>query len=298
MPVRDSRSTSSRTSTSSCTSERPVGLVRLTHPFPSLLNGAATVALGLAAGGQVLDAGRLGLAMIALQVSIGALNDIRDREADRVAKPAKPIPAGLVSTGEAGALAVAGFLAGLALSAPSGLPTLTVAVIGVGCGYAYDLGLKSTALSWLPLAVALPLVPMFAWLGVGANVPAAFALLLPLAILAGAGLALANALEDVDNDRASGLATIVGRVGAPAAWRAHLLLQGVVVAVAIGTLLWLGGRGPGLAAAVGAGIVILAVAWAGWRGGGALRPHTWEVEAAGVAALGTAWVGALAGIVR
>ena len=79
---------------------RRVGaLVRLSHPFPSLLDGLATAAFALLAGGDPATAVRLGVSMTALQVSIGVLNDVIDAPRDAGHKPGKPIPAGLVSPG-------------------------------------------------------------------------------------------------------------------------------------------------------------------------------------------------------
>src|SRR5262245_50741227 len=168
-PASGSSSTSSRTSTSSSTSDPTGGspvraatrgrslattldLLRLGHPFPSLLNGLVTGALVLIAGGGAEVAARLGLAMTALQVSIGALNDVVDAPIDRGRRPPKPVADGLVTPRVAlGAGAVAAIF-GFGLAAISGPATLAVAVLGAGCGYAYDLRLSRTAASWVPLA--------------------------------------------------------------------------------------------------------------------------------------------------
>ena len=96
-------STWSRTSTRSSTSDAAApsrgrvavlaGFVRLTHPFPSLLDGIVVAAIALIAGGEVGTAVALGVSMTALQGSIGTLNDIVDAPRDRGMKPGKPIPA-------------------------------------------------------------------------------------------------------------------------------------------------------------------------------------------------------------
>ena len=151
--------------------------------------------------------------MVSLQVSIGALNDLADEDRDRGRKSGKPIPAGLVGRRTATGLVVAGLVLGLGLAATMGLPALLVALAGVGAGYAYDLRLKATAWAWLPFALGLPLLPVFAWVGVTGRIPAAFLLLVPMAILAGAGLALLNGLVDVDRDRSAGVVTPAVRLG-------------------------------------------------------------------------------------
>src|SRR6478752_9445099 len=75
-------STRSSTSDAAAPSRGPVavlaGFVRLTHPFPSLLDGLVVAAVALIAGAHAGTAVALGVSMTALQVSIGTLNDIVD----------------------------------------------------------------------------------------------------------------------------------------------------------------------------------------------------------------------------
>src|SRR4051794_21044385 len=119
MAATGSSNTSSRTSTRSSTSDGPGavigGLIRLGHPFPSLLDGVVVAGIALIAGADLVTASRRGLSMTALQVSIGTVNDIVDAPHDRVAKPGKPIPAGVVSVRLAQTLALVSAGAGLAL---------------------------------------------------------------------------------------------------------------------------------------------------------------------------------------
>ncbi len=75
------------------------GLVRLVHPFPILLDGIVSGAVALLAGGDAPTALRLGVAMVALQASIGALNDVVDAPIDvrpqaRQADSGRPAVAG------------------------------------------------------------------------------------------------------------------------------------------------------------------------------------------------------------
>ena len=69
-----------------------LGHVRLTHPFPSLLDGLVAAAAAAAAGGDPGTAVRLGVSMVLLQASVGALNDLVDAPSDAGRKPGKPIP--------------------------------------------------------------------------------------------------------------------------------------------------------------------------------------------------------------
>jgi 4-hydroxybenzoate polyprenyltransferase len=266
------------------------GLVRLVHPFPSVLNAAITCGLALVAGGSPATAARLAGAMLALQASIGSLNDLLDAPRDAGRKPRKPIPEGRVTARDAQVVAAAGLILGLALAAPSGLATLLVALAGAGAGYAYDLRLKSTPIGWVAFAVGIPLLPVFAWLGSTGTVPSSFALLVPLAALSGAALALANALADHERDLAAGTPTVVTWLGFGPAWTLHAALQGAVVVVAAATLL-MAGRAPWAALAAGA-VILTGVGLA--AGGSAGRRETgWEVEAAGTGLLAVVWLAGL-----
>lgn len=135
--------------------------------------------------------------MLAIQAGIGALNDAADAVSDFAARrPHKPIPAGLVSERAARRIAWAALALGLVLTVPSGPGPTAVAALGAGLGVAYDLRLSRRRLAPLPLALALPLVPLHAWWGAVGTIPIELFRLVPAAVLAGAALALANALGD------------------------------------------------------------------------------------------------------
>jgi 4-hydroxybenzoate polyprenyltransferase len=251
--------------------------------------------------------------MLGLQVSIGALNDVVDSPLDAGVKPGKPIPAGLVSRRTALAVAAAGLTTGLLLSAPSGPPTVLAGAAAAALGYVYDLRLSRTALSWLPLALALPLVPIYAWVGTRGTVPAEIVALVPFAVVAGVALAVANGLVDVERDAGSGRLGIVVRLGR---WRAWLLQTGLIGGVALLAAL----VAPGVPAPAGAGpgegvsgptlqtlravrlggmalgMLLLAlgsIALAAHRPG--VRERGWELEAVGVASMGIGWLAGAAG---
>ncbi len=254
-----------------------------------------TAGLALAAGAPVPAAVRLGVAMVGFQFSIGALNDLRDAPADAGQKLRKPIPLALVGVGEAWVVWAAGLAAGALLSAQAGPATLAIGLAGASAGYLYDLRLKGTALSWLPFALGIPLLPVFAWVGATGGLPGVFVLVLPLAALAGSGLAVANALGDLERDQAAGVSSIATRLGLSRAWQAHaLLLLGVVVA-AVG----LAGVGGGLAPLAVAGMVagsalVLAGVATGRGGHPGRRELAWEVEAAGIGLVALAWLAGVA----
>jgi geranylgeranylglycerol-phosphate geranylgeranyltransferase len=250
--------------------------------------------------------------MFCIQVSIGAVNDIVDVELDRVGKPAKPIPAGIVSFPVARAWATGAGGLGLALALPSGVPTVAVGAAGLGLGYLYDLWLSRTILAWLPLTLALPLVPVFAWLGATGGVPSALVGLVPIALLAGAALTVANGLVDVERDVLAGKPTIPVRLGRARAWVVHAGLFALAVALAfvlapaaatsVGVGLDVAG-GPGgipdLVRAVGLPLGTVAiVAGAGLLTSASqgLRERGWELEGVGTAALGIGWLAGVAAL--
>jgi 4-hydroxybenzoate polyprenyltransferase len=236
---------------------------------------------------------RLGVAMTALQASIGALNDAVDAPRDAGHKPGKPIPAGLVSGTVARVVVVAAAAIGLALSLPSGLLTVALGAVVLAIGYAYDLAFKGTAWSWVPFAVGIPLLPVFAWLGSTGTVPASFAILIPVAMVAGSALAIANARADLERDAAAGIASVAVRLGPGRSWAVAAGLLAFVVAAAIVTLVRGDAATGTILIAAGAGVLVGAGIALGRGGDSARRERAWQLQAVGVALLAAAW---LAGI--
>jgi 4-hydroxybenzoate polyprenyltransferase len=241
--------------------------------------------------------------MLGMQFAIGALNDVVDASLDRLAKPRKPIPSGLVAEGTALAIAGGGAVLGIGLSAASGVATAIVAAACLALGWAYDLRLSRTALSWLPLALALPLLPIHAWLGASGSVPGSLLTLVPVGVLAGGGLALANGLVDVERDERGGRSSIVVRLGRHRAWLLQTVALGCAAALAIALA---PGGSPGrtiagvplgevrqwgvilgsAALALGAPVLLAARA--------SIRERGWELEAVGVVGLGVGWIAGVA----
>jgi 4-hydroxybenzoate polyprenyltransferase len=245
--------------------------------------------LALLAGASGPRAAVLGLAMVCLQVSIGALNDVVDVERDRGRKPGKPIPAGLVGEGTARIVVAGGLALGLGLSALLGPPALLVAVSGVAIGYAYDLRLKATAWAWLPFAIGLPLLPVYAWVGATGRIPAPFGLLVPLGVLGGAALALLNGLVDLDRDRSAGIATPAVRLGAGRARSGAAVLLSIVAAGAVGSLAWVGAdRAAWLVSLIGIVLLVIGLVVAG-SGTASRRERAWEASAIGLGILAGGW---------
>jgi len=238
--------------------------------------------------------------MVGLQASIGALNDLLDAPLDAGRKTGKPIPRGLATQREAGLLTVGGLVIGLVLVAPSGWVTIGIALVGVAWGYLYDVRLSRGLWSWLPLAVALPLVPIYAWAGATSTVPSIVVLLIPVGLLAGAGLSIANGLADLERDASADAQTVAVRLGRVRAWNvsAALLVGAICLAALILVTVTVPGRRPGIGLAMAGMVVgafsILAGLALGRSGGALVRERAWELEAFGVAILGAGWIASAA----
>jgi 4-hydroxybenzoate polyprenyltransferase len=270
------------------------GLARLVHPFPSLLDAGVAGAVAAIAGAGPPLVLLLAASMLLLQLAIGAANDWADAPADAAARPSKPIPAGLVPRPVAAWIAAAAATAGLLLAAIAGTGALAVAGAGLAAGIAYDLRLKGTRWSWVPYSVGIPLLPLFGWVGATGEVPPALGVLLPVAMLAGAALAVANALADLERDTRAGVETVATVLGVTVARRVGAILQAAVILAALGSAAALGGDPAGMALGVlGAAIVLVGVGL-GWRSGDRARQRAWEVQAVGLAVLAAGWLGALA----
>lgn len=233
--------------------------------------------------------------MTALQCSIGALNDVVDAPADAGHKPGKPIPGGFVSPDAGRLVVVVAAGVGLALAAVSGPWLVALAGLVLVIGYGYDLLAKGTPWSWVPFAIGIPILPVYGWYGVGGGLPSIFIVLLPMAVLAGAALAIANARADLERDRAAGVGSIATRLGSDGAWRFHAAAWGLAALLALGGLAVLPGAGMrdgpiGLAALVVGGAILVGGIVGGRTGTPDRRERAWQAEALGAALVGVAWV--------
>lgn len=273
---------------------RLVGVARVVHPFPSLLDAAVVAAVATVAGAPPSLAATLAASMLALQLAIGAANDWADAPADALAQPDKPIPAGLVGRRAVARLAALLAATGLGLAAVAGLGAFAIAVVGLGVGLAYDLRLKGTRWSWLPYAIGIPLLPVFAWLGATGGLPAAFIVLVPLAAVAGTALAIANALADIERDRDAGVETVAAALGPERAGRIGGALMVVTAVAAVGSAVALGGEPPWTLLAAGGAILAVTGVVAGLRRGARARRRSWELQGCGAGLLAVGWLGAIA----
>jgi 4-hydroxybenzoate polyprenyltransferase len=213
-------------------------VLELFHPLPSLLTTVAAMAFAVIFGIGPRDRRFwwIGAIMLLVQFSISALNEWADVDLDRRAARQRPIPLGLVSPGVALGAAVVCAVGAFLLCVLSDLGPFALLLVGVGtaCGWAYDLWLKATPLSFVPFAIAFPLMPF--WIGVLAGRPL---MSLVVFVLGGSPLAsaihLADSIPDRDRDREAGLKTLAVALGKPAAEMAAagLLLLGTLVSIVL-----------------------------------------------------------------
>jgi 4-hydroxybenzoate polyprenyltransferase len=238
--------------------------------------------------------------MLCLQFAIGAANDLADSPADALVKPAKPIPAGLLSRRAASTVCLAAASLGLALAASVSGALLAVAAIGLADGLLYDIRLKGTVFSWAPFAAGVGLLPVYSWVGATGTLPTAGSLVVAVAVAAGCALALANAFADLDKDRVSGVASIATVLGAGRTLALNATLLVLVNIVAGATTITVGATPFQMVVELGGALV----AWLGVGLAGATsersRHLVWEVQGLGLLALGTGWLAALdsAGFLR
>ncbi|MFD3548347.1 UbiA family prenyltransferase [Streptomyces sp. NPDC058655] len=193
------------------------GLLAACHPVPAAAVTLLAAALAAAVGHGPRGAAVCVAAVAAGQLSVGWSNDRADLHRDRAAgRPDKPLAAGTVRPVAVSRAAALALLACVPLSLAAGAVAGAVHLTAVAAGWAYNLRLKRTAVSWLPYAVAFGLLPAFATLGLpGAPWPPPW--LTAGAALLGAGAHFANVLPDIEDDLATGVVGLPQRLGARSA---------------------------------------------------------------------------------
>lgn len=198
---------------------RPGDIVRgfflLSHPGPVLFHIVAVTVFALLAAWPRFAWGTITLviaAHAAMQVSIAMLNDYCDRKADAQVKKTKPIPSGLVHPREALIAGLGMMVLMVLLLLPLNRWGLLVSLIYLALGQAYNLGLKSTPLSGVMFALAIPLIPVYAYVAQGSTLPILF-WLIPVGALLGIALNLANSLPDIEEDAEAGAHTLAVVLG-------------------------------------------------------------------------------------
>ena len=265
----------------------PRALLGATHPLPASPSTALATSVAAAAGRSAGGCALVAAAVLTGQLSIGWLNDLLDRDHDRAAgRRDKPLATGGVSPRQVATACALAVTACVPLSLASGWRAGMVHLVAVAGGWAYDLGLKRTVLSWLPYAVSFGLLTAFITLGLPGH-PAPPWWLVSGGALLGTGAHFLNVVPDVDDDLAAGIRGLPQRLGAlRSAVAGSVLLAAAVVVVTVGP-----GRPPwwawaGLVAACGSAAaagVVGAAGTAGTAGTARRTPFLLAVVTAAVA---------------
>jgi 4-hydroxybenzoate polyprenyltransferase len=204
-----------------------LGFFLLSHPGPVLIHiiGVTVFTLLAAWPRPVWIVVLLVIAAhAAMQISIAMINDYCDRSLDAAGKPEKPISRGLVYPREALSAGLFMIVVMVLLLLPLNPLALLVSLAYLVLGQGYNLGLKSTPLSGIVFALAMPLIPLYAFVGVGRVLPFLF-WLVPVGVLLGVALNLANSLTDLEEDAAYGAKTLAVLLGVSSSFLAcHLLI--------------------------------------------------------------------------
>ncbi|MFZ9141651.1 MAG: UbiA prenyltransferase family protein [Candidatus Limnocylindrus sp.] len=256
----------------------PLALLRLAHPLPTLLNAVAAAALATVAGAGPSAAGLVALTMLGVHTCIGASNDYLDRHRDR-GRPEKPIASGALPPSAGLLLSAVGITVGLVAAAQVSTLTFALAVTGALVGAPYNVWLKHTALSWLPFALGVSIIPAFAWSTVSSVLPTPILTLSLISLPGGAALALQNSLADRALDLQSGMRSAAVRLGERTAFGLLALLHLVTLTA---LLAFAPGNTSPTTLAVAALLLAIGVACSATRSRWA-RQRGWEISAAALA---------------
>jgi 4-hydroxybenzoate polyprenyltransferase len=174
-------------------------------------------------------------AVLVGQLSVGWSNDAFDADRDRRAgRSEKPTVAGDLPAGSLWVVAWTALAASAALSwLAAGWIGGSFHVFAVAMAWLYNVALSRTVWSWLPYALAFGAMPAFLFVGLDGSPPPWWTVVV-FAIVA-VSAHLANALPDLESDRAAGLGGLVVRLGPSRAtalcW--GLLAVGTAVLVAV-----------------------------------------------------------------
>ncbi|MGY1802740.1 UbiA family prenyltransferase [Blastococcus sp. SYSU D00922] len=210
-------------------------MVLATHAGPALAVTTVATLLGVAAGVPVGRVVLLCAAVLAGQASIGWSNDWLDADRDRtVARADKPVVQGAVTPSLLRSAALVSVVLAVVLSLLLGVVPGVLLLVLVASGWAYNAGLKRTAVSVVPYVTGFGALPA----GVVAAAPGT-----PLApwwlVTAGGALGaaahLANVAPDLEDDLATGVRGLPHRLGAvPSAVLGAALLFGASLVLALG----------------------------------------------------------------
>jgi 4-hydroxybenzoate polyprenyltransferase len=235
------------------------------------------------------------LSIFLIHASIGSMNDYCDVALDAATKPRKPIVRGDISRRSALAISCAAAAGGVLLSLSFNLGTFAIALGVLAAGMVYNFRAKGTAFSWLPYAVFIPALPVWAFVAAGKFTPAVL-FSFPVGALVAIALNLANTIPDLAGDAAYGVRGLAHRLGLERSLLAVWSSFGVTILLLAFTPSLLGGNATYLAPGLAVGCLLLAVMILdrlGNRSEASLK-RGWYLSAVTAVVLGGAWVASLA----
>jgi 4-hydroxybenzoate polyprenyltransferase len=226
-------------------------LAAAAHPGPTVAVTLLTVLLGVGVGLRGDALAVLVAAVLTGQLSVGWSNDAVDADRDGLSgRQDKPAATGRVSRTTLWVAAAAAGVATVAVSLLLGWGAGLTALLLPAAGWAYNLGVKSTAFSALAYAVGFGALPAAVYLATGRTPPwwsvAAGALL-------GVAAHIANVLPDLAEDAEAGVRGLPHRLGR----LPSTVVMAAVLVVAAGVVA-LGRAGPTtVAISMGAALAVL-----------------------------------------
>ncbi len=196
-------------------SEIVLGVFLLSHPGPVLFHIVGVTMFTLLAAWPKLVWSTIALIIAAhsvMQLSIAFLNDYCDRNLDAMSNRNKPIVRGLVRPYEALVLGLIMIVLMFVLLVPLNLLALLISISYLILFQGYNLGLKSTPLSGVVFALGMPLIPLYAFAGIG-RMPFFLLWLVPIGFLLGIALNVSNSIPDIEEDEVNGAKTLAVVLG-------------------------------------------------------------------------------------
>lgn len=206
-------------------------LIASSHPGPSVAVTVLAIILGAAVGLSPARTLLLGAVILVGQLSIGWSNDWLDAARDRITERRdKPLVSGGVEVSVVRAAALASVIVSVPFSLTLGVASAIAHLVFIACGWAYNLRLKSTAVSVVPFIIGFGALPAVVTLAAQSPIPPA-GWVLSVGALFGVAVHFTNALPDLDDDLRTGVRGLPHRLGARQAGRiafAALGLGGIV----------------------------------------------------------------------
>jgi 4-hydroxybenzoate polyprenyltransferase len=231
---------------------RPVPLLRASHPEPAAAVTTVTALLCVGAGLDLPRAIGVTATVLASQLAIGWANDAIDATRDaRVGRTDKPVAGGTVTRRAAAIAAVVASLACVVLALVTDAGAAPVAILALLSALSYNWPVKFTVFSPLPYAVSFASLPSFVVLVADRPVPA---WLIAAGGLLGVGAHFANVVPDMADDERTGVRGLPHRFGP----RGSLAVSAALL-LAVTALLIFGPPGPPRLAGAVAGAFAVAV---------------------------------------